>query len=50
MIRDVNYFKSNFKLNPCNKRFLELGIRKETAYSGHFYGRDEHSEYNINIY
>ena len=46
MIRDVNYFKSNFN----NKRFLELGIRKETAYCGHFYGRDKYSEYNINIY
>lgn len=46
-----NNMESNFKLNPCtdieqSKRLLELGIRKETADCGHFYGRDEHCEYS----
>lgn len=46
----LNNMESNFKLNPCtdieqSKRLLELGIRKETADCGHFYGTDEHLEY-----
>ena len=42
--------KFNFKSQPCtsreqSKRLLALGIKKETADCGHFYGRIEHEEY-----
>lgn len=39
-----------FKSQICtsveeSKRLLELGLKKETADCGHFYGRPEHEEY-----
>ena len=43
--------KFNFKSQICtsreqSERLLALGLKKETADCGHFYGRDEHSEYS----
>lgn len=42
--------KFNFNSKPCtsreqSKRLLALGIKKETADCGHFYGRQEHELY-----